>query len=118
MFRFLSLGAINTLSTLALYQVLLFILSPGISYVISWVAGFLFLVTIYPKVVFGVNLSIKVVLKISVIYISSLLIGVFMVNLLEGFDINSRLLIVLVLTITTIYNYGFMRFFLEGNNDK
>lgn len=114
MFKFLSLGAINTLFTLAVYQLLLFFFPSSISYVISWCLGFAFLIVVYPKVVFGVDVTLQAVFKTSVIYLSSLLLGFLLVNLFERNGFNSRLLILLTIAITSVYNYYLMKFFLKG----
>lgn len=51
--RFLVTGAVNTLGTLVLYQLLLFVLPYGAAYAASWCAGLVFVNFAYPYFVYG-----------------------------------------------------------------
>lgn len=51
--RFLVIGALNTLGTVILYQLLLFVLPYSPAYVLSWFAGLVFVNVAYPLFVYG-----------------------------------------------------------------
>lgn len=51
--RFLVVGALNTLGTVILYQLLLFVLPYSPAYVLSWFAGLVFVNIAYPLFVYG-----------------------------------------------------------------
>ena len=51
--RFVAVGAANTLGTLLLYQLLLFVLPYTPAYAIAWIAGLLFVNVAYPRFVYG-----------------------------------------------------------------
>jgi len=51
--RFVVVGALNTLGTLALYQLLLFVLPYMLAYAVAWLAGLLFVNVAYPRFVYG-----------------------------------------------------------------
>ncbi len=114
--RFISLGFVNTLFTFFLYQLLLFFLSPKLAYSISWIIGFLFLVLLYPKYVFGTFVNIFSIFLISVIYMSSLLVGVILLEFIHELYLHHRVSIVIVIVITSTYNFLLMNFFLVRMN--
>lgn len=51
--RFILVGALNTLGTVILYQILLFVLSYSLAYALSWIAGLIFVNIAYPVFVYG-----------------------------------------------------------------
>lgn len=51
--RFLVTGAVNTLGTLLLYQLLLFVMPYTPAYVLAWCAGLVFVNFAYPYFVYG-----------------------------------------------------------------
>lgn len=55
--RFLSVGALNTLGTLLLYQLLLFVMPYTPAYVVAWGAGLVFVNLAYPLYVYGKALA-------------------------------------------------------------
>ena len=111
--RFLSVGALNTLLTLLIYQLLLIIVSASAAYVASWLIGFFFLIIVYPKYVFGVNSSKKNHFLVGLVYISSLLIGKWIIGLLVEQEFNQRVLIIIVISMTTLYNYLLLKILLN-----
>jgi len=51
--RFITVGALNTLGTLALYQLLLFVVPYMAAYALAWLAGLFFVNVAYPRFVYG-----------------------------------------------------------------
>lgn len=51
--RFLIAGGLNTALTMAIYQLLLFFVSPGAAWTLAWLCGLLFISVAYPKKVFA-----------------------------------------------------------------
>ena len=114
--RFLSVGAINTLFTLVLYQLLVFFIHPSVAYLVSWFTGFVFLLVLYPKYVFGVKRSIKNIFLFASVYLSSVFIGKLAMDLFIHFGANERTLIFFIILLTTIYNYVLINVFLKKRN--
>lgn len=50
--RFIAAGAMNTLGTILLYQLLLFLLPYGAAYTLAWLAGLVFVNVAYPRFVY------------------------------------------------------------------
>ena len=53
--RYLLVGSANTLSTMAVYQLLVTILSPAVAYALAWLVGLVIVAVAYPKIVFARN---------------------------------------------------------------
>lgn len=120
--RFLLAGGINTLLTIGIYQLLLFFFSHNISYSLSWIAGLLFIYSVYPSKVFpgGINTLKRRVYAITsylIVFVSSL----WFLNLLVSNGVHSRIAIFGVLIISTLLNFFSMRVifrFFNGNNQN
>lgn len=112
--RFVIAGAFNTLMSIALYQVMLFVTMPSIAYAITWLAGIIFVAVAYPSVVFiDVSLSRHNSAVTVVIYICSFLLGLLVISFAEGAYPKNRLSIFAALTLTTTFNFISMRLFLR-----
>jgi putative flippase GtrA/ribosomal protein S18 acetylase RimI-like enzyme len=105
--RFVIAGGANTILTLAIFQILLFVAPYPIAYAISVAAGVLFAAVIYPNQVFrapGASLFSRVVATALV----SLLVffaGTSMLHLLQQIGIDPRFGIFVVLPITASLGY-------------
>ncbi len=111
--KFLSLGVLNTVFTTIIYQFLLFFIDSEIAYSISWFIGFLFLVVAYPKYVFGSRTNFVSVVFVSLVYLSSLVLGYYSMIFFDGVGMNSRISIFFIIALTSIYNFICMNAFFK-----
>lgn len=108
-------GGLNTLFTLAIYQLVVTFLSPSISYTIAWLVGFLFVLIAYPKFVFrSESLSIKKSISLLLFYLGSFLVGLLLTWSFVHWGLNERLTIFVVIAITSTINFIAGKF-LYGN---
>lgn len=113
--RFLLAGLANTALTLAVYQLLLFALPPGLAYTGAWACGLLFVVVVYPSKVFPEGRTGRAArMGIAVSYIAVFGIGLVTLEVLERFGVPPRLAIVLVMMVTTVVNFAIGRALLRG----
>lgn len=92
--------------TLAIYQALLFVTSPGLAYAMTWLAGILFVMVFYPSHVFveGRNsLTDRVVLGLS--YAAVFFCGLAFLKMLTRAGISPRFSIFLVLIVNIAANF-------------
>ncbi|WP_159439112.1 hypothetical protein [Vibrio palustris] len=115
--KFISVGLINTISTIFIYQLLLFFIPAVYSYSISWLLGFIFILLFYPKYVFEVGLSKNTIAVTGLVYLISLFIGAFLTQHLVYEKLDKRFVIFIVLIVTTIFNYVMLRVFLKRLNN-
>jgi len=113
--RFLVAGGLNTLLTLAIYQLCLGFLSHNVAYATSWLVGIFYLIIVYPTKVFpeGLNSLARTASAISV-YLIVLLIGLWSLEQVINLGINERFAIFIVLAISTILNFILMRLVYRG----
>ena len=109
--RFFFGGIINTFFTLILFQLCLFFISPGLSYTISWLAGILFIVIIYPTKVFPKSSnSLKKSIYVTISYIAIYFISIWSLNFFISIGINARLGIFFTLSVSAIVSFLMMRY--------
>jgi putative flippase GtrA len=115
MLRFLAAGGINTLFTLALYQILLFSMSARSAYVSAWLCGIAFVIVFYPSKVFiGSGKGIvKGGLPLGAAYVGIFLLGVGTLELLIDLGVQARLAIVFVILSTSVLSFCVSRFLLR-----
>ncbi|HEY1991790.1 MAG TPA: GtrA family protein [Gammaproteobacteria bacterium] len=105
--RFLSVGAVNTLGTLALYQLLLFVMPYNPAYAIAWMVGLVFVNIAYPYFVYGKPRATRRETLLNSCYYA----GSFGLSwgLLYGFTnllhVNPRLSVLLVLALVVPLNF-------------
>ncbi len=113
--RFIGAGGINTLLTVSLYQFLLIFLSHNTAYIVSWLTGLIFLITVYPSKVFVGGLkSKKRIVAITFVYLLVFCAGLWCLNYLVLSGIHERLAIFIVLIFSTVLNFILMRLLLRG----
>jgi len=105
-FRFLVAGGLNAGITLAIYQLLLFMLNPQLAYCVTWIAGLAIVVIIYPSKVFGSS-SVTNIQKLMIVclYGFSFLLGLICIWGLSHALGGPRLAIFFVLILTTVINF-------------
>ena len=110
-FRFLGAGALNTLLTLALYQLLVFWLSPSVAYVVCWMTGFVCVTYAYPRLVFRLDGTRRTAqrTKVAGVYAASFVLGWLIVAGLDWAWGWQRLSIFVSVAVTTVFNFGVMR---------
>jgi len=103
--RYLLVGSVNTLSTMAVYQLLVTILSPAVAYTLAWLVGIVIVAVAYPKIVFRVTGGWVRGGAIAITYAAVFAVGLLLIALLESLKFQNRLSIMLVLPVTTTVSY-------------
>jgi putative flippase GtrA len=103
--RYLLAGSANTLSTMAVYQLLVTILSPAVAYALAWLVGLVIVAVAYPKIVFRVTGGWVRGGAIAMTYAAVFAVGLLLIALLESLKVQSRLSILLALPVTMTMSY-------------
>jgi len=113
--RFLAAGGLNTLLTLAIYQLLLFAAPDWAAYALSWVAGLAFVVIVYPDRVFaGGRRDAGARARLGATYAALFLLGLAALRGLGAAGVPPRLSILAVLVLTTGANFVMGRLILRA----
>ena len=117
--RFVSLGLINTLITVAIYQLLFFYFSYQVSYIVSWITGIIIVVALYPSYVFKKE-GIKMLDRtfVSLFYLTVFVLSYLLLNYLVEYGIKKRFVIFGVVIFSAFLNFIGMRFILSQNTYK
>ena len=81
--RYLFAGSANTLSTMAVYQLLVTIFTPAVAYSLAWLVGLLIVAVAYPKFVFRVTGGWARGGAIAITYATVFVVGLLLIKLLE-----------------------------------
>ena len=112
--RFVLAGAANTLITLAVYQLLLFITPDWLAYTLSWVCGLIFVVVFYPSHVFaGARRDAAARTILGAAYAAMFLLGLGTLRFLATAGVPARVAIFIVLAVTTASNFRLGRLILK-----
>lgn len=112
--RFLSAGLLNTLGTLVLYQLLVFVFSASVSYAICWVAGLIFVAVVYPRHVFpGGRMDLLTRAAVLVAYGMGFGLGVLTIQVVTIDGAHQRIAVLFALAVTTAFNFVAMRLILR-----
>ena len=103
--RFLFTGGLNTILTIAIYQLLLFVVSPSSAYGISWGIGLVYVALCYPKIVFQKKMTFANIAKTIFVYLSIFILGLVCTNYLVLLSVPPRLVIFIVIVITVAFNF-------------
>jgi putative flippase GtrA len=114
--RYLLAGSANTLSTMAVYQLLVTILSPPVAYALAWLVGLVIVSVAYPKIVFRVTGGWARGGAIAIAYVAVFAVGLLLMALLDSLKIQSRLSIFFVLAVTTTMSYFASRLAIARTN--
>lgn len=109
--RFVTVGTVNTLGTLLLYQLLLFVLPYDPAYVIAWAAGLVFVNLAYPLFVYGKALASRDSLWNTGYYLLSFAASWLLLRLFTaGFGVAPRLSVFGVLAVMVPLNFAVTRY--------
>jgi len=110
-FRFLIIGFCNTVLTYLVFLTLLLRFDPQSSYFLSWVLGLLIVSFLYPRWAFNVQSGANKASSFVAIaiYVSTYLLGLFVLRLSIGVGLPPYLSIVCVYPVVALANYGLMR---------
>ena len=109
--RFLTVGTLNTLGTLLLYQLLLFVMSYTPAYVIAWAAGLVFVNLAYPLFVYGKALAGRDSLWNTGYYLLSFVASWLLLQLFTaGLGVAPRLSVFCVLAVIVPVNFLVTRY--------
>lgn len=115
--RFSVAGGLNTLFSLAIYQIALLLVPHAVAYAICWVAGIIFLVMLYPGRVFGVTNSTWIQKSfVALLYVATFFSGLLLLNQLVSHGIRPEWAIFIVLAFTTVINFFGMRGILKAKS--
>lgn len=90
--RFFSVGVVNTLLSLALYQGLIFIVCYRMAYTLAFAAGIAFAAAAYSRVVFYVPLTWATALRFSAAYLMLYVLGLYVtIGLVELVTVPERI---------------------------
>lgn len=108
--RFVIVGIANTFFTIIIFQVLVSVMSPLLSYYMAWAVGLVILLLAFPAYVYrGSRLTVRRALATISIYATSLFLGGLILTQAQVQGINPRLGILLVIVLTTAFNFGASR---------
>ena len=117
--RFVGAGTANTILTLALYQLLLFILSPVQAYALAWAIGFLLVTLFYPSAVFwGARKGGWAHFFVAAVYLASFILGIVLLRVFVDVMAASRLAIFVTIPVTSIFSFAAMRLLLRRIDDE
>jgi putative flippase GtrA len=113
--RFLVAGAANTTVTLAIFQLLLFLMPSWMAYTLSWLSGLLLVMIFYPSRVFaGARRDLTARVWLGASYAAVFLLGLGALRVLGMTGISARISIFAVLAITTAANFLLGRLILKA----
>lgn len=112
--RFLLAGGVNTILTLAVYQIALTWFSERISYSVAWAIGLFYVAIIYPDRVFvGGRRDWSSRLWVVIGYVLTYLVGVFVLTKGVEMGAHPRFAIFISLAVTTVFGFLLTRFVLR-----
>ena len=108
--RFLIAGLLNSLCSLVIYQLLLFVMSPSLSYLITWILGIGFVALTYPRYVFvGARTDRSTKSFTALVYVSGFGLGLGFIALFDLVWPGNRLSILVAMILTTVLNFVLLR---------
>jgi len=117
--RFVLLGAANTIATFLLYQALLFVLAPGVSYTLAYFTGLAAVSVLYPRYVFGVRqLTFSTCAGVFGYYLVSYVAGLQLLLFAERMVGNPRIAIVCVMAVMIPVNFVATRYLSLRNGNR
>lgn len=114
--RFITAGILNSLCSLMLYQLLMFVMPSSFAYSITWILVVGFVAVIYPRHVFaGARTDRYSMCLTALIYVASFGLGLGFITLLDQAWPGNRLSIFAAMAFTTLFNFIMLSVFLRRN---
>jgi hypothetical protein len=101
---------------MAVYELLVTILSPAVAYALAWLVGLVIVAVAYPKIVFRVTGGWARGGAIAITYAAVFAVGLLLIALLESLNVQGRLSILLVLPVTMTMSYFASRLAIAHTN--
>jgi putative flippase GtrA len=113
-FRFIFVGAINTVSTYGIYAFLLLFVTYPIAYTISFVCGILISFFLNSRFVFRTEMSLAKLVQYPLVYIAQYAVGALgLLILVEGFNISELVAPFFVIGVTVPLTFMLSRWILK-----
>lgn len=103
--RFLAAGVGNTLATIAIYQLAVAWAGPVGAYALAWTVGILLVVTLYPKLVFRREGTVRNGARMGAIYLIAFALGLAVTALSERAGLHPRAIIFVSAATTAAFSY-------------
>ena len=117
--RFVVVGAVNTLFSIAVYQAVLYITGHIVAYIVAYAAGTLFAYIAYARHVFGAGLAKKQFVLFALFYIASGCAGTLLNALLiEQLTLHARAAVFVTVILMLPLNYLGSKWCLRGNTER
>lgn len=103
--RFLAAGIGNTLATIAIYQLAVGWLGPVGAYALAWAIGILLVVTLYPRLVFRREGTVRNGATMGAVYLVAFGIGLAVTALSQRAGLHPRAIIFVSAAVTAAFSY-------------
>lgn len=118
MSRFAGIGALNTVLTLLIYQVLLLFVPYWLAYTLCFVAGVAFSAVANARFAFGVDLKPIAALRFTAVYVAAYLIGLALLHYLVQSGVSDIVAPFIVIPLLLPLNFFGSRLALGGQNSR
>ncbi len=103
--RFCSAGALNTVITIGIYQLLLGWCGSSLAYTIAWLFGLALVGLFYPAVVYRVNSGVAARMRLVLSYACVFAVGLALTAAMDWLGVPRRAIVFLVAAMTALGSY-------------